>query len=820
MSTKSENKGPDGHRLRPEELRWRCDPARFAFETTADIAECPINIIGQPRAQSALELGLASRSEGYNIFVTGDVGSGRSTVVKRMLAAVERGTAAPDDFVYVHNFKDPDQPVLLRFRAGRGKVFRQVMTELIESLRRDLAGLFESDDYRRRKAEQIDSASAGQKTELKGFEKRVQDEGFTLVQVQMGPYVRSQLVPVVAGNPVDMDHLDSLVEEGKYKREDLDELQKKQTELKAELEGLSKVMRNLERDLRRTLGEMDRELARPLIEERVTEIRDAFAPEELKTYLKELTEDILENLGDFRDEAAPEAEPPADRGLPPTPFRYHVNVMVDNAGVSGRPVIWETTPSYRNLFGIVERSRSESGEWETDHTRIKAGALLRADGGFLVLDAMDLLVEPGVWAALKRTLRHRQVEVQSIDVAFLIGGASLKPEPVPIDVKVIIIGTRYIYRMLYALDEDFKKIFKVKAEFAMQTALNEDELMNYACLVHKRCQDETLAPFHRDAVSAIVEQGVRMAGNNAKMTTRFSEVVDLIREAGYAARQSDATVVRAEHVDQALRQRIHRHDLLEEMLRERIDEGTVLIDLQGERVGQVNGLAVLDQGDYAFALPSRITATTAMGRAGIIDVEREAAMSGSTHTKGILILTGFLRERFAQLKPLTLTASVVFEQNYGGIDGDSASSTELYALLSSLADVPIRQGIAVTGSVNQRGEVQPIGGVNEKVEGFFDLCRLKGLSGEQGVMIPARNQSQLMLRKDVVQAVADGRFRIFAVSTIEEGLAVLTGKEAGSRKSPDEDFAPESIFGRADAKLTRLAEQVARFGPADAGSSA
>jgi len=376
------------------------------------------------------------------------------------------------------------------------------------------------------------------------------------------------------------------------------------------------------------------------------------------------------------------------------------------------------------------------------------------------------------------------------------------------------IGTRQIYGLLYAHDEDFKKIFKIKAEFAMQTDLNEDEMLNYACLIHKRTREEELPPFHRDAVAAVVEHGVRLSGNSDKLTTRFTKVTDVVREAAYWASKDGAEIVTGEHVDRALLKRTHRLDLIEEMFRERIADGTVLLDLEGAKVGQVNGLALLDVGDHEFAQPSRITATTAMGRAGIINIDREAEMSGPTHTKGVLILTGFLRERFAQRKPLTLSASLCFEQSYGGIDGDSASSAELYALLSSLGQVPIRQGISVTGSVNQRGEVQPIGGVNRKIEGYFDLCRLKGLTGDQGVLIPTRNVPNLMLRKDLVAEVEAGRFNIWAVSTIEEGLEVLTGQAAGERQ-PDGGYAPETLFGTVDAELTRLAEEVARYGAAD-----
>ena len=819
MADKRTSSNADDYRLAPERLRWRCDPGQFGFETTADLTECPINIIGQPRAQQALRVGLAGRSEGYNIFVSGQVGSGRSTVVRRMLARVEKGDTAPDDLVYVHNFEDPDRPCMLRFPAGRGKAFQREMRELVESLRGDLPKLFDSEPYRKERAAMVEQASSEQRAALKEFEQLVQEQGFTLAQVQAGPFIRSQLVPLVAGNPVDMEQLEALVEQGQFKREELDELKKKRTELTTQLEGLSKEARNLDRQLRKKLRELDREHARPPVREATTEVRESFDQEEVGRYLEKVQEEILDHLDRFREDQEPADSTESSPEAPERdPWRsYRVNVIVDNSQAGGRPVVWETTPSYRNLFGTLDASRTESGEWESDHTRIRAGSLLRANGGFLVLDAMDVMVEPGVWAALKRTLRHRQVEVQSFEPILLFTGVSLKPEPVPIDVKVVMIGTNQIYRLLYALDEDFKKIFKVKAEFAMRTPLNDEEVMNYACLIHRRCEDEGLPPFHCEAVAAVVEHGVRLAGHHDKLTTRFTEVTDLIREAGYWARDESAEHVRAEHVEKARRQRTYRVDLVEEMLRERIAEGAVLLDLEGEKVAQVNGLAVLDLGDHAFGQPSRITATTAMGRAGIIDIDREAEMSGSIHTKGVLILTGFLRLRFAQKKPLALTASITFEQNYGGIDGDSASSAELYALLSSLADVPIRQGIAVTGSVNQRGEIQPIGGVNEKIEGYYDLCRLRGLTGEQGVMIPARNLPQLMLRKDLVEDVRQGRFHVWAVPTVEEGLTVLTGLPAGARRGDDGSYPADSIFGRADARLTRLAEEVSRFGPADAG---
>lgn len=814
MSPRKRRRVPGPHGLAPDKLRWRCDPKRFSFETTAELGEAPIDIIGQPRAQEALRVGLCGRAAGTNVFVSGMVGCGRSTVVKRALAELAPDDTTPDDLVYVHNFEDPDRPCRMFFPAGRGKLFRQTMDALIDNLGRDLRKLFDSEPYRKRRTAHVEMASAGQKAKLKEFEKRVQDAGFNLVQVQMGPFVRSRLVPVVAGNPVEVEALEQLVEQGGFKRAELDELLANQGTLQAELELLGKEVHRLEHDLRAQLQEFDRELAGPLVEEATRQVQQAFRPEELKGYMEKVGQEILDNLEDFRqhpegDEDGGEEATRSDDGQ-----KYRVNLLVDNSQIEGRPVIWEGNPSYRNLFGTVDRARSETGEWETDHRRIKSGSLLRANGGFLVLDAMDVLVAPGVWPALKRTLRHCESEIQSIDPALYLAGAALNPEPVPIDVKVIMIGTHQIYHLLHAHDEDFQKIFKVKADFAMHTQLNDHELGNYARLINKRCETEQLPPFHREAVAAVVEYGARIADNRDKLTTRFNEVVDLVREAGYWAKQQGSKRVEGAHVDLAEEKRNHRMDLVEELLRERIADGTVLLDIEGRKVGQINGLALLDQGDHVFALPSRITATTAMGRSGIIDIDHEAEMSGAIHTKGVLILTGFLRARFARTRPLTLTASICFEQNYGGIDGDSASSAELYVLLSALSGVPLRQGIAVTGSINQRGEIQPIGGANRKIEGFFDLCKLQGLTGEQGVMMPTRNLSQLMLRKDVVEAVEKGRFHVWAVSSVEEGLEVLTDGPVGVAAA-DGAYAPDSIFGKADAELKRLAEEVGRYGPAD-----
>ncbi len=806
----------DRCRLEPEQLRWRCDPESFPFKITEELGECPISIIGQPRAMDALRLGFDLRSRGYNIFVAGDVGTGRSTAVRQILTAMEKEEKAPEDLVYVHNFKNRDEPRLLAFPAGRGRTFRKAMEALVQRVQKELPNVFESDAFRERRASLVQAAKDNQKKRLKKFEARIKKEGFAMVQVQAGPLLMPVIVPLVAGNPMDMDQLEKLTEEKKFDRKEFKRFKEKHKELAVELGALSKDFRQVERDLRRSFDKLDRELAEPLVRDAVDEVREEFTAVEVQDYLEKATEEFLDHLDHARELAASDPTQ-TDREQVRTAHReaavpYTVNVLVDNGDAHGRPVIWETSPTYRNLFGTIERAQDSSGQWQTDHTRIKAGSLIRANGGYLIVDALDLLAEQGTWPALKRALRTRETDIQSFDPLNIFAGVSLHPESVPLDVKVILIGTKQIYRLLHRLDEDFQKIFKVKAEFALRTPLNDDELHNYACFVQKKCKDESLPPFHREAVAAVVEEGVRLAGRQEKLTTRFNAVADVIREAGYWAKKEKAKRVEAHHVDRALMERRRRVNLTEELLRERIAEGAYLLDLEGQKVGQVNGLAVLDTGDHTFGQSSRITAVTAMGKAGIINIERESEMSGSLHTKGVLILSGFLRERFAQDKPLALSASLCFEQSYGLIDGDSASSAELYALLSSLSGVAIRQGIAVTGSMNQRGEVQPIGGVNQKIEGYFDLCQLKGLTGEQGVLLPSRNLPELMLRKDVVEAVEQGHFNIWSACTVEEGIEILMDAPAGE-PGKDRKYPADSVLGKVDAKLRQLAEGIRQFGP-------
>ncbi|MDP3016690.1 MAG: AAA family ATPase, partial [Deltaproteobacteria bacterium] len=530
-------------------------------------------------------------------------------------------------------------------------------------------------------------------------------------------------------------------------------------------------------------------------------------------YMDDVQEDILANLHRFREkeESSPSPIPGLVLPQPVDTFaEYQVNVLVDNSETKGAPIIVEMTPNYRNLFGTIERVVERSGVWKTDFTHIKAGSFLRANGGYLIFNALDSLMEPGVWPALKRTLKNQVMEVQTYDPFYFFATTALKPEPFECNTKVIMIGDTHLYHLLFNLDDDFKKIFKIKADFDSVTGKDEDKVRQYASFIRKVCDEEKLRPFDRTGVAAVVEHGVRIAGRQKKLSTRFHLIADLLREANYWAGKDGSPVVKEAHVDKAIEKRAYRLNLVEEKIQEMIDDGTILIDSDGMVAGQVNGLSVYNLGDYAFGKPSRITVKTSLGKAGIINIEREVEMSGPIHNKGVYILSGYLRDRYAQDKPITMSASICFEQSYSGVEGDSASSTELYGLLSSLSGLTLRQDIAVTGSVNQKGEVQPIGGVNEKIEGFFEVCRAKGLTGKQGVMIPHLNIDDLMLRKDVVQAVQEGKFHVYPVKTIDQGIAILTGVEAGERLE-DGRFKEGMVNDLVDRKLQELGKKIQEY---------
>jgi lon-related putative ATP-dependent protease len=794
-----------------EKLRWRLDPASLSFETTADLEPLK-EIIGQQRGVQAFRFGINMDKPGYNVFVTGAAGSGRMATVKRLLEEMSKKDQAPDDLCYVNCFKDPESPILIRLAGGVGSTFKRDVKWLIDTLRKDIPQLFESQEYINMKKEITETYERQANGFFKSLDQKVKEEGFALVDVQMGQFKRPDVMPLVDDKPVPIEQLEVMVEKGRFPKAEFEEIKQKHATLRNQIDQIFLEIKDLQKEVAQKLDKMDRAAFMKTASDLATTLMQKFRNEKVKQYLQDMLEDMADNLKIFSPQSAvqipglPAFVPDVDMFQP-----YGVNLLVDNNQRKSPPIIIEEYPTYRNIFGAIERVVDRSGVWRTDYSRIKAGSLVKASGGYLVINLKDAIVEPGVWQALKRALKSKKLEIQTFDPMYFFTTTGLKPEPIDLKVKVVLIGDAYLYQLLGYYDEDLAKIFKVRADFDTAMDKTDQNIQQFAEFIKMAADEEHLKDFDRTAVAALVEQAVRMTGRQEKIATTFPAIADLVREADFWARQDGDAMVSGRHVDQAIDAKIHRSNLVEERLQEMIDRGSLMIDTEGAVVGQVNGLAVFSLGDYMFGRPSRITASTSMGRAGVINIEREADLSGHTHDKGVLILGGYLRQKYAQDKPLAMSASIAFEQSYSGVDGDSASSTEIYALLSSLSEVPIRQDIAVTGSVNQKGEVQAIGGVNHKIEGFFDCCRRKGLTGSQGVMIPASNVNDLMLRKDVVEAAQAGRFSIYAVATIDEGIAILTGKTAGAKQA-DGKYPEGSINDLVDRKLIELAEGIRKFG--------
>jgi lon-related putative ATP-dependent protease len=793
--------------LSPDQLRWSCCPELVPVESSKDARACD-EIIGQERALRAIQTGLDIKSLGYNIFITGMVGTGRTTTITQLLDQLEKGEKTPDDILYVNNFKYPDEPVLIMLPAGQGKEFSESMGRLIDLLRTNVPHLLKSPYYTEKRDAVIESQQKKQREILQSFEEEVSEQGFSVIQVQMGLFSRPDLIPVIDGQPVPFARLEALVKEKKFPKETLEALREKYEKLTSKLEDIFESLKEIDEETRTLLRSWDEESITPVIKGAIDEVRAKFATPKIGAYLDEVEKSLVKSLEAFKNQKKDEKEAPEDF------LEYRVNLLVDNSDKHGAPVIMETNPNYVNLFGSIESTITRIGVSQTDFTMIKAGSFLKANGGYLVINALDALVEPGVWAVLKRTLRNQIFEIQNYLQMYLFSSARLKPEPIKADVKVVMIGDATIYNLLFFQDEDFKKIFKIKAEFDSEMEKGDQAIGNYIRFIKKICDEDNLLPLDKEGIAALIEYSSRIAGRQKKLSTRFHIIADVIRESSYWAGKAKKAAGGREDVEKAIAERFDRVSLIEDKIQEMIEEGTILIDIQGAVVGQVNGLSVYDMGQFMFGKPARITARTGMGRGGVINIEREADMSGPTHNKGVLILGGYLRGRYATKRPMSLTASLAFEQSYGGVDGDSASSTEVYAILSSLSGLPLRQDLAVTGSLNQRGEVQPIGGVNEKIEGFFDVCRAKGLTGTQGVVIPRQNVQNLMLRSDVVAAVKDKKFHIYPVKSIDEGIEILTGVEAGA---PDEagDYPDGTVHGLVDRELQRLAKGLKDFASSD-----
>ncbi|MFC2171470.1 Lon protease family protein [Acidobacteriota bacterium] len=791
-------------RLPPESLTIRHDPSLLDFETTDDIR--PIDeIIGQDRALKALKLGLEIEGKGFNVYVSGFAGSGRTTTIKKVLEDMEGRQGVPDDLCYVNNFKDPKRPRLLRVKPGSGRKLARSMDYFLNYLKKQIPQILESEEY----GNEVRSLKTGfeeQNTSLiRTLEERVREAGFAVANVAMGPVTQTRILPLINDNPVPLEKLAQEVSEGNMEADDFQRIKEQHDTFTTDLEKVAKEAKKVARTYQQKFSDLLRSTIEPAAREGVETYLSEYEERDLKEYIEELVSDILDTveeleLGKSADETA--RAKPLDDPL----RRYRVKVLVDNAGLKKAPVVVENCPNFRNLFGTIERTDPRQGEPPPDFLDIVPGSMLQANGGYLVINAHDMMNERGVWVNLKRALRTQRLEIQSYEPGSPPHHTSLKPEPIKLNIRVIMAGESYLYRLLYLEDEDFSQIFKIKADFDSTITRTEDNINRYARFVAKIVKEHNLLPFNRGAVGAVLDAAVRLAEHQEKLSTKFSSLTDIIVEAGHWARKEQAGCVTREHVEKTMKERRYRSNLLEEKVQEMIREQTILIDVMGLAVGQVNGLSLLDFLDYDFSRPAKITATTSVGKSGIINIEREVELSGHTHDKGVLILTGYLRTKYAQEWPLTLSASVCFEQSYGGVDGDSASSSELYALLSSVGQFPIRQDIAVTGSINQKGEIQPIGGVNEKIEGFYRICESIGLSGQQAVIIPVQNVKNLVLDEDVIEAVRKDLFRIYPIRTVDEGISILSGLEAGTPR-PDGTFPSGTVHDKVYARLRSLAEK-------------
>jgi predicted ATP-dependent protease len=794
-----------------DKLRWQCDPARFNFECTKDLA--PLReFIGQDRAIRAIEFGLSMDHDGYNIYVAGLTGTGKTSIVKSHIKRLVEERQAreraynPEDWCYLHNFADPDRPQILNLPQGRGKVLRDQVSNLLQKLKEELTKAFSSEEYQTQRKAMIEGGQSQQQKLFQEMSEEAQRQGFLLQMTPLGPVA----TPVVEGKPLSQVEYMALDESVRKK------LEAKRTELIKKMQATFEKAREVEREMVEKLQNSDKVIADATVSRLFDDLRQHYEDsEKVGHYLSDLKSYTMDNLSIFK-EAEEQAQPIL--GIPPgyitrgrDPYLpFQVNVFVDNSSTKGAPVVEEPNPNYTNMFGKIER-RFLLGGYLTDHTMLKAGSLQLANGGYLLLSTRDVLTNPGVWLALKRAIKTREVRIEDPFEAFgLIAPQGMRPQPMPINVKVVLIGDALLYHLLSIYDEDFWEIFRVKADFNFEVDRTEDNMMAFAAFIAGCCEDCELHHFDPTGVAKVVEYASQMVADQEKLSSRFAQIKELVHEAEYWARKDGASLVSGHHVERAVEEKIFRHNLPDEQLREMIDRGTIMIDVDGAVVGQVNGLSVYMLGDVTFGKPSRITCKTFLGRGGVINIERESQLSGRIHDKGVLILGGYLGWKYAQENPLSLSASLCFEQSYEGVEGDSASSTELYALLSSLSGVPIKQSIAVTGSVNQKGEVQPIGGVNQKVEGFFQVCKARGLTGEQGVMIPQQNLRNLMLRQEVVDAVRQGQFHIYAVRTIDEGIEVLTGMEAGEKRK-DGTYPKSSINHRVDKQLKEMATKIKHF---------
>ena len=780
-----------------KDLRVFCNPEIFKFEDTSEL-EATNTEIGQERGIKALEFGVNVDIKGYNLYLEGPSGVGKTMYAKNYLDKVAKKKKVPSDWCYIYNFTNPNEPIAVSFPAGQGKEFKEIMDAFIKDIRNDIKSTFNNDDFEKEKTLIRQDFEEKRANLLDKLNQESEKHGFQVKSAQNGIY----MMPIIDGKTIEEEEFEKLDEDVKKQFEE------KSSIVQEQIMQVIGQIKEMERASDKRLEEWQANIALLTVNSHINYIKSKYKRnKKVNQFLNDVKQDILKNITIFTAKEDEKAQPQAGpRQESPKPWlNYRVNLFVDNSNLEGAPVIMDSNYSYHNIFGKLEYE-NYYGALKTDYTMLKPGLLQMANGGYIIFQAKDLLANGICYEALKKALRIKEISIENAaDQRTSMVMISLKPEPIPLDLKVIIVGNDTIYQSLLAMDSDFRKLFKIKVEFEEDAPLTEENMNKLARFIHGFCEKEELPHLDKSAVSKIVEYASKISGKQETLSTRFTDIAQVVGEAATWAKMDKKKIVTADYINIALKERIERVKKYDAKYMEMIKENTLLIDTTGMQVGQINGLTVMTIGDYTFGKPVKITANTYMGKTGVVNVEREVELSGSSHSKGVLILTGYLGEMFAQDIPLSLTASICFEQLYNGVDGDSASSTELYAILSSLSGIPINQSISVTGSVNQKGEIQPIGGVNDKIEGFYQVCKMRGLDGSHGVMIPTQNVKNLSLSEEIVEAVKNKKFHIYAISTIEEGIEILTGVPAG-KKDANGKFPAGSINYLAYEKLKRYAD--------------
>lgn len=794
-----------------DKLRAHVDPQSFSFESTASLEPPEERLLGQERASDAIKFGMGIKENNYHIFIAGPSKAGLTYAARTYLEEQAKKEPTPPDWCYVYNFKETDKPKSLRISAGQGKELKKDMQEFIGTLQTKVPEVFESDSSREKDEEVQGDFDQYRRKSIDELSDLAKEEGFMLQVSQVGMV----LIPSSKeGQPLTQEELAQLDQEEK------DKLKEKSEGLQEKMRDAVKKIRDAESELKHKKDELKKDIADFVVSQHLEPYLEKYKDEDgVIEYLKLIQEDIVENIEDFTKKQEGQQLPVLQFPImmkEPALRRYDVNVLVDNSETEGAPVVIESNPTYPNLFGTIER-QALFGALFTDFTMIKPGVLHQANGGYLVMKALDLLKWYLSWEALKRALRNQEIRIEDLGELYgIFSTRAIRPEPIPLDIKIVLTGDPYLFELLHIYDDRFQKLFKVKAHMDDQMDRKDEAIDQIARMIGNFCSEQKIRHLDRTGVARVLEYSMECTEDQEKLTLELGDVGDLIRESNYFAGLDNAELIGKEHVERAVEKRIYRSNLIEERIKELVEKDIFWIETDGAKVGQINGLSVLMTGDYEFGRPNRITATVSVGREGVVAIERESKMSGNIHTKGVMILSSFLKERFAHNKPLSLTAFLCFEQSYGLVEGDSASSTELFALLSALAGVPILQGIAVTGSISQKGEIQAVGGVTRKVEAFFDICKKKGLNGSQGVIIPAKNVENLMLKQEVVESVKEGRFHIWPISTMEDGVEILTGMKAGAL-SPDGSYPKRTLFRKVDERLLELAEVVRKFGKEEEG---